>query len=747
MDEKIIDVIGKCTYIAFSKGDFMIAKFETPEGIISVKGNMFVAVGEEYQIKAEHDLSNPKYKNSYKSIQVKQNIDFDNADDKVVKAFLSSFLTEKQTKEIMMALPSPIDIIKSKDIESLISVKGVGIATAERIIRNYEAQKDYSEAFVAFADFDITDKLIKKICDHFGDVNTAIARVKDNPFSLTEVAGIGFKKADYIFLSNPENDPNDIRRIRAYTDHLFETHYQDGHTWMSPKEYVEKYNEQFYDGNFKQGVDYIIESSKYVVFDVEENGIKQKRLSLSRVVSMELECVELLQELLDAESKMKFQDIESIISDIEETQGWSYSKEQRQAIHGVFTTNVVMLQGLAGTGKSSVAKAFLGVLLQNGYSYLGCTLSGKAADNLSKTTGQKASTIHSMLQYEGTGFHYNEKNKLPTNAVLLDELSMPNLEIFLSMLKAVPLGAKLIMLGDFGQLEAIGVGVMGSFIRSRNIPMMLLRKIHRQAEKSAIITHSIEYRQGTLPKELDTKTIGESLIYGEMEDLEYIFLDDDSKIGINTLTRFKEMLKTFDLKDIQILCSTKKTGAVSCSYLNENAQRIANPSDVDKPEVSTGYKDNKYVLRLGDKVINMKNNRGTMSPDGKLRPIFNGNTGIITDVDVPENSVTINFDGIGEVVITSENLMDIELGYAITIHKAQGSTIDCVILALPWHFLLNSRELLYTGLTRARKYQIVVTTEKALKSAAKKSNATKKNVNLDIFIGNYEKWRGVLNNV
>ena len=746
MNGKVIDIIGKCTYIVYEKGDYMIAKFKSDGGQnITVKGNMFVIVGEEYSIKAEHDTSNPRYEDSYNSIQVRQNIDFDNADEKVVKSFLSSFLTALQTKEIMKAIPSPIDVIKSKDIETLIGVKGIGVATAERIIKNYEAQEDYSEAFIAFADWNMSDKLIKKICDYFGDVNIAIAKVKDNPYELTKVSGIGFKKADTIFLSNIENDPNDLKRIKAFTDYVFDVKYQEGHTWMSPKEYVENFNEQFYTGDFREGVKYINESDKYIAFDVEDsNGVNQKRLALTKVVRLEIECVLRLNTLLEAESKMKFDNIDSIISDIEQSQGWEYSEEQREAIRGIFNTNVVMLQGLAGTGKSSVAKAFLGVLLQNGYSYMGCCLSGKAADNLTQTTGQKASTIHSMLGYGlggNDGFYYNEKVKLPTNVVLLDELSMPNLEIFLSMLKAVPTGSKLIMLGDYGQLEAIGVGVMGSFIKSKKIPMMLLKKIHRQAEKSAVITHSIEYRQGKIPKELDFSTIGESKVYGELEDLEYIFLEEDKDIGKAALARFRDVLKTFDLKDIQILCSTKKTGAVNCAYLNRMAQMIANPFDGIKSELEVGYKDNLYTLREGDKVINTKNNRSTLSPDGKERPIFNGNTGIIKSIDVHERALTIDFDGIGEVVVTAENLNDIELGYAITIHKAQGSTIKCVIFALPYHYLLNSKELLYTGMTRAKDFQIIVTTEKALRAAVKKSNATKKNVNLDIFLSNRDEWK------
>lgn len=746
MEGEIIDVIGKCTYIIYAKDDFMIASFKTSEGKnIKVKGNMFVVKGTEYLIKAEHDISNPKYKDSYKAIQVRQDIDFNNADEKVIKSFLSSFLTPIQTKNILEAIPSPIDVIKAKDVEALVKVKGIGVATAERIIKGYEAQKDYSEAFVAFSDYNISEKMVKKICDHFGSVNEAIAKVKNNVYSLTQVSGIGFSKADNIFLSNIDNDPNDIRRIEAFTDNLFLTRYNDGHTWMSPKDYVGIFEENFYEGDYRQGVNYIKRSDDFEIFDVENlDGSKHKRIALKKILLMELECVERLEELLNAESEMSFENIEEIIRNIESAQGWEYSEEQREAIRGVFETNVVMLQGLAGTGKSSVAKAFLGVLLQNGYSYEGCCLSGKAADNLTQTTNQKASTIHSMLGYgKGTTnslFYYNENNKLPTNVVLLDELSMPNLEIFLAMLKSISKGSKLVMLGDFGQLEAIGVGVMGSFIRSKKIPMMLLKKIHRQAEKSAIITHSISFRNGRIPSEINLTPDGESRIYGEMKDLEYIFLDSDDKIGLHSLKRFKDMLDKFHLKDIQILCSTKKTGSVNCAYLNKHAQMIANPYRDDKNEIVVGYKDNEYIIREGDKVINVKNNRETKTPLGVPKPIFNGNTGIVVEVNNDEKSITVDFDGIGEVVILETNLNDIELGYAITIHKAQGSTIKCVIFALPFHFLLNSKELLYTGATRANEYQIIVSTPKALKAAVQKSNATKKNVSLDLFLSNYDEW-------
>lgn len=739
MEEQIVDTIGTCYQIVYEKDSFMIALFRTDMGDISVKGDMYVSKGQKYKIKAIKDNSNPKYKNSYQGIQVRMDINLDEADEKVLKSFLDSFLSNKQAKEIMKTLPNPIEIFEKGDIEALVKVKGIGVATAERIINNFQSQKDYSEAFVFFADYDISEKLVKKICNHFGSVNEAIAVTKSNVYDLLQVGGIGFKKADWIFLSNLENDPNDIRRVKAFTRFAFEQAYSEGHTWLSPQQYVETFNEQFYSGNFRDGVNYINESPEYTTISVElPDGTMQKRICLTKVYQMEVECVMLLEELIRSESKLKFNNVDEIIHNIEESQGWEYTDEQKKAIQYMLDHNLVMLQGLSGSGKSSSSNAFLSVLQQNGYSYMAGALSGKAADNLSQVTGQKANTIHSTLQPRDDGFFYGNKNKLPTNSFLLDELSMVNLEIFLALLRAIPRGAKLIMLGDFGQLEAIGVGVMGAFIKSKKVPMILLKKIHRQAQKSAIITHSIEYRNGRIPKEIDFSKIEEPSIYGENEDLEYIFLEDENKIGVNTLVRFKDMLNVYDIKDIQILCSTKKTGAVSTRYLNENAQRIANPQSLDKPELLVGFKDNSYTLRLGDKVINTKNTRDAMSPDGKKRPIFNGNTGIIIEINTVDKSMIIDFDGIGEVVVTSTHLNDIELAYAITIHKSQGSTIKCVLLALPYHFLLNSKELLYTGMTRAKDYQIIITTPKALKTAVKKSNATKKNVNIDHLLINYE---------
>ena len=741
MLDREISLVATCYKVIFNKGTFTIAKFSTVvnnevEEFI-LKGDMIVQEFKEYKVTAEKDDSNPKYQDTYKAIQVSLNVDLSKGDVKDIRTFLESFLTKRQTDNILETLADPIKVMADNNVKELTKVSGIGVTTAERIIENFKRQEDLTEAFLFFGDYDISEKMVRKICDYFGSANVAVAKAKDNIYCLTNVKGIGFKVADRIFLSNPDNDFLDPRRIKAFTDFVFEEEFSIGNTYITPRTYGEKFRGMFENADFKVGVDYIKNSKKYVIY----NHDGETRIALSRVLKLEIKCVDLLNDLINAKSTIELKNADEIISNLEKEQGWSYAPEQLEAIHQLLDNNVSMLQGMAGTGKTTCAKAFLAVITQNNYNYMACALSGKASDNLTQVTGKKASTIHSLLCYDGDKFKYNESNKLPTNVVILDELSMVNLEIFVSLLKAIPKGSKLIMLGDFGQLEAIGVSIMNPFIKSKSIPMTLLKNIHRQAEKSAIITHSIDYRRGKTPSNLDINPDGIGKTYGELEDLEYVFVESDKEISAIALDRFSKAVKEYSLSDIQIICPTKSSGAVSVAMLNKHCQLIANPASNTKAEIVFDFNkngesdENKIkILREGDKVINVKNNRDTYSPDGDTRPIFNGNTGIIKSIDVVENSMVIDFDGIGEVQVSDSTLDSIELGYAITIHKSQGSTIKYVILALPYHYLLNSRELIYTGMTRAKDYQVIVTTKKALDRSKNTTNVEKRNVNLELLL-------------
>ena len=688
----IIKGKAKCIKILFKKGDFTIALFkpvhESKDDMpssFSIKGDMYVDAGEEYKIHAEVDKKTD-YSDSYDSIRVAKDIDLNKEDRKSVEAFLATVTSEARARAIMETLDSPIDALENRDIVKLSTVKGIGNATAEILIDKYYSHKDYSSAYIHLSKYGLTNKAIKKICDNYGAPDKAVAIIEENPYNLTDVDGYGFTRADVIFLNIPDNKPTDKRRVRAYIEYMFEEEENNGNSWMAPRDFVNKLKEFIPNADLRYAVEYVQTSEDYVYL----NDGEDKRLASKRAYDLEVGIVKELNRLMSAKSNMDLDGYEQHVSRVEKVNGWEYSDEQRSAIDDMVKSNVYMLQGLAGSGKSTTINAFLSAVEANGYAFSQAALAGKAADNLTKITGKQGYTIHSLLgfNYETGGFIHHQGSPLPANVVVLDELSMVNAGIFHSLLKAIRTGSKLIMIGDYGQLEAIGVGVMGGMISSKAIPYTLLKKIHRQAKDSAIITHSIDVRGGAKPKDLELKG-GHLKTYGKNNDLEYMIVNDDEEEKILNLSivKFKEALDKYDINDIQIICSTKKTGKVSTFDLNRLAQMVYNPEQGDSIEL--GFKDARYTIKVGDKVINMKNNKASLSPAGTARPIYNGNTGVVKGIwkDGDGDHLKIDFDGIGEVIVEGESVKYIELGYAITVHKSQGSTIKCVIFALPFHFL------------------------------------------------------------
>ena len=360
---------------------------------------------------------------------------------------------------------------------------------------------------------------------------------------------------------------------------------------------------------------------------------------------------------------------------------------------------------------------------KKGYSIAACALAGKAADNLTKVTGLRSTTIHSLLLSHGEG--------IDEDVVIVDEISMVDITLFAKLVGAIAKGTKLIMVGDSAQLDAIGIGVMKGILNSNKLTVATLNKIHRQAKNSAIITHSLQFRSGNIPTGLSQEANWHMM--GRNKDLGYVLEEDESDILKDTKRVFQYAIKSYSIADVQILSPTVRI----CDRLNAYAQNIVNP-DKGEPSIKMYPKlPGAYTLRVGDKVINTKNNRHTCDPSGTVEiPIYNGNTGIIESIesDNAKTEVIINFDGIGRVLVDKGDLSSIRLGYAITVHKSQGSTIPCVIIALPFQYMLNSRELLYTAITRASDKCYVVSSMKTLRSTVKKTSSVIAKTNLEDFL-------------
>lgn len=707
--------------VIFNKGAYNILLLDTEIGIISVKDCFGTyAPGKRFYLQAQLD-GNEKYPDTYKCIQAGQKDSFEIQDDDIV-GFLSTVIGEKTLESITSSMNHK-EIKKAldeKNVEKFESVDGIGEKTIQKMFNSYSNYNDYDLAYSKLGDkYNLTYNAVKAIVKHFhGNPVTAITMIDENPYNLTKVKGFGFKRADTAYLyyhdSSREALSSDIRII-AYMEHMFQELAKAGSSYLSSEELIENVMENI-PGALATRVINLFNQSNLFDTIVDERGYK--RLYYVPIFEKELYVSNKLKEMIERDA-LPLKNVDNIIKMSEATNGYPFSKEQELAIRGMVHNNVYLVQGYAGTGKTTSVSAFTKILEQNGVNFIQCTISGKAADNLYKVTGYPSRTIASLLvNHEAKDY----------DCIIIDEISMVDLDSFYRLLNDLQPHARLIMMGDAAQLDAIGIGVMYGMIDSHTVPTIVLDKIHRQAQDSAIITHSMAIRNGNQHQEL---TIVEDKLrtYGVNKDLSYLFVDSkqENKILNLSLAIYKKLLQQEGIDDVQILCSTKSTGAVSVAKLNSYAQRIANPPIGTRNEVAMETLEGQYILREGDRIVNKLNNRkDTLSS----QPIFNGNTGRI--LSITDNEMVISFDGIGEVEVYPKFWNNIQLGYAMTTHSSQGSTIRNVIVALPFHYMLNSRELLYTAVTRASKRAIIITSPRSYKRAlgVTSKKVTKTNLSL-----------------
>ncbi len=718
-----------------TKGGFTIASFEpinVEEGELEVNPQYgtFTIKGElppldmkaEYYFSIEAGDRHPTFGLSYENIFMRQDVNLDTSDEKSVKNFLKIIMTDKQVKSLYEAFDNPMEIIEAKDIEKLTEANGIGYRTAERIINHYESQKDYTFAYMELGEYDLTPKTIRKIVTFYGSPELAVQKVKENPYELMRIDGYGFKKCDEIFFKTG-GTANAPMRIRSFLIHALTEEAGKGHTWSTPTDILHATLE------YIPTADMVL-VGKMLLEDTETFYLTEDKSRISLIAFERLESLvaNQLHRLLKAENKFDYDGWEDFVKLLEEKQGWEFTYEQRTAMQMMLDENVSMLQGYGGTGKTTTLKAVADVLEEKGYLYAQCALSGKASNNLTLVTGKDGSTIHRLLGFNPleNKFTYDAKNPLPYDIIIVDEISMVDARLFAHLLLAIRSGAKLIMLGDSQQLESIGIPVMMPMIESGLIPTMTLTQIHRQAQKSAVVTDSIAIRQGL---QVVKETKGR-VIHGELQDLEYELVENDDEIFVHVMKEFYKYMKLEDIKDIQILTQVRTNGANSCLSINRACQKVYNPLQDGQEQVEIGNKEKgtDYVLRERDKVINVRNNYDSVDEYGNICPVFNGNVGILESFGSDDDGkyMLIDFEGIGVVKIYENNYNSIELAYCITVHKSQGSSSKIVIIAFPFHYLLNSRQIIYTAITRTREHCVVIGSKKTLTKAIQKDDVSNK---------------------
>lgn len=694
-------------------------------GTITITGNMCeIEYNEIYTIVAD-EIIDDKYGKQYKLIYIGKTANLNTIEEQ--KIFLSKILTENQVESLFSTFKNPLEIIKSENIEKLCEAKGIGAKTALSIIEKYNNTKDYSAAYVYLNNYGLTINMINKLIESYGSPDTVISKIKENPYLIADdVEGIGWAKADEIALKGgyEEYAPN---RIKAYMEYYLKSQAMEGNSYVDIDDILEGIESNIGcdipEDNLNIAFKEMAETKMWCNKDKTKLGLK-KYFYLEKNIATEL------LRLKNSDNNFNYDNWLNDIKEQEEVQGWSYTDEQKEAIKIILENNVVLLSGSAGTGKTSTVAGVLSAL--KNYKFSQTALSGKASVNLTDVTGEEGFTIHRLLGYNPSkGFLHDKDNPLDTDIVILDELSMVDGSLFFKLIQAIKSGSKLIMLGDTGQLESIGVAnIMQDIIDSKVIPHAMLTKIHRQAAKSAIITESMKIRNH---EQITPSKFNGIETRGDIKDLVLDIYNNKNETFDKIINYTREIIKNIEnIMDFQVLVPMKNRGE-ACTYkLNLEIQNILNKKHrglIKKSKFINLLEGTKtpYSLYEGDKVINTKNNYKTINTKGVNTPIFNGNLGIIKEVDVQNRILVIDFENIGEVVVKGSHLNSIELGYAITVHKSQGSGFKYVICGIDYsHFSLLNKEMVYTMITRTKEKCVLCSQNKALHYAISRSNVKDK---------------------
>ena len=594
-----------------------------------------------------------------------------------------------------------IDVIEN-DIERLLEVPRLGRKRMEKIRESWEKQKDIKEVMVVLQGYGVSTAFAAKIYRKYE--KDSIAKVKENPYQLADdIWGIGFKTADGI-ASKMGYEKNDPRRCRSGILYTLNELAEEGHVYAEPEQLVDAAVKLLDAGEspVRQALASMIEAND-VVSDNEviylspfyhaENGSAKRLQSL-------LSDTSLFNADIAAEPEAKYGDKPGDIV---------YDEVQLAAIQKALDSKVMVLTGGPGTGKTTTTQGIIAAFKARHMSILLAAPTGRAAKRMTEATGMEAKTIHRLLEYNPMdGYKRNDANPLDGDALIVDECSMIDILLFYNLMKAIPSNMRLILVGDIDQLPSVGAGnVLRDIIDSQQIPVVRLTRIFRQAQSSRIVMNAHAINAGQFPNiknGLDT-----DFFFIGQEDA-----DDIVKLIIGLVRDRLPKKYGYPAKEIQVLTPMQR-GTVGAGNLNIELQNALNPSG---PSLARGG----YTFRQGDKVMQIRNNYD--------KNVFNGDIGYITAVDTNVRTLSVTFDNrVVEYDITE--LDEIVLAYAVIIHKSQGSEFPVVVMPVTMkHYVMLQRNLIYTGITRAKKICVLVGTTKALAYAIRNNTVSKRNTKL-----------------
>ena len=601
-----------------------------------------------------------------------------------------------------------LDIIEDRN-EKLLEVEGIGSIRVERIAKAWQEQREIREVMIFLQGEGVSSTYAVKIYKAYGD--RSISVVKENPYRLAlDISGIGFKTADKI-AQNMGIDPASLIRAEAGIIHVLSELVDEGHVYYPYDELKEKVAELL-------EVDQEILDTALVTLTeqrrlVIEEHPEHRAVYLTPLHIAEVNVAIRLKTLLNSPKQLPQIDIEKAIEWVHRVNRIELAEMQKEALRKAITSKVMVITGGPGTGKTTLVNSIIKILGKKEQCIALASPTGRAAKRLSEVTGREAKTIHRLLEFSPSegGFKRNEDNPLDADLVIIDEVSMVDILLMNHLLKAIPTRATLLLVGDADQLPSVGPGnVLKDIIASGQVETIRLTEIFRQAQESLIVVNAHRVNRG---EHLQLKTSP-----GQQANFYFINQEDPGEVVeiIKELCkrRLPSAFHLDPLEDIQVMTPMHK-GTVGVANLNTELQNLLNPNG---EAVTRGGR----LFRVNDKVMQIKNNyeKGT----------FNGDIGRIVGIDLEEQKLMVKFED--RVIDYDWNELDeLVLAYAISIHKSQGSEYPAIVLPLlTQHYIMLQRNLLYTAITRAKRLVVLVGSKRAIAIAIKNNKVQFRYTNL-----------------
>lgn len=621
--------------------------------------------------------------------------------------------------------------IMEEEPERLAEIKGISMNIAMKISEQYDEKRDMREAMIFLQQYGISNQMAVKIYTEYKSQMYNV--IQQNPYRMADdIKGVGFKIADEIG-RKVGIDLDSSYRKRCGITYVLSQAGSFGHIYFPKDELVEAAAGLL--GLDVAEIERELDNLAYDKSVIMKDEAGEIRYYSPYMYYMELNCARMLLDL-NCSFNVSSAVLEKRITSIERNKDIELADMQRKAVTEAIKNGVIVITGGPGTGKTTTIDTIISTFEAEGMDFLLAAPTGRAAKRMTETTGYPAQTIHRLLEFSGgvdenkdvIAFERNENYPLETDAVIIDEMSMVDLPLLNALLKAIVVGTRLVLVGDVNQLPSVGPGnVLKDIINSGCFKVVCLNEVFRQAQGSDIVMNAHRINAGQqISLDNDSKDF-------------FMLQRNDPKTIINVMLQL--IIKNLpsyvdaDMLDIQVLSPTRK-GELGVDNLNTQLQKYINPPSAEKAELE--FRES--VFREGDKVMQIKNNyqitwerrgyHGVVLEEGT--GVFNGDSGIIRLVDVDAHEITVEYEDNKYVVYPFTSFEELELAYAITVHKSQGSEYPAVIIPLLYGTsLLFHRNLLYTAVTRAKKCVTIVGLKETVWSMISNEHEQKRYTTLD----------------